>query len=470
LYPYIRPQDIADILIMSFLVYQLYSWFKNTKAMQVVIGLGSLGVLYVITKNLGLFMTSWILQELGTVLLVLLIVIFQTEIRQALYRFSLLRNLFGRQGSGPQLDLMDLANAVFALAAERTGAIIVFQRQEPLDEYLLHGVPLDSLVSAQLIGSIFRNGTPLHDGAVVIREGRVVQASCHLPLSGNTDLPRHYGTRHRAGLGITERSDAAVVIISEERGEVTLAQEGVLTRVDTPEQLSEKLHLLLAPPAPEDTKISVQRRFFSNLWPKLTTLLLVSACWLIVTAKQGGIVTVTAPIKFRNLPEDLALVKTSPEEVEVQLKAFSGLVPSPKQLDVVADVSLAKVREGANQLAIKSDDFQLPLGVMVTGINPSVVKVTIEKKVRKTLRVKVKTVGKLTGGQSFRKIRVEPQAVLAEGPERVMAQLEAVETEEVNLASLARGREVEKRLLAPAPQVKLLRDEPVTVRLTKSAP
>src|SRR5512136_2477893 len=195
---------------MSFLVYQLYSWFKNTRALQVVIGLGFLVLLYVVTKNLGLFMTSWVLQELGTVLFVLLIVIFQTEIRQALYRFSLLRNFFGRQGNSSQLDLMELSRAFFALAETRTGAIIVFQRKEPLDEYLLHGTPLDSLVSAQLIGSIFRTGTPLHDGAVVIRDNRVTQASCHLPLSGNAELPSHFGTRHRAALGLSERSDAVV--------------------------------------------------------------------------------------------------------------------------------------------------------------------------------------------------------------------------------------------------------------------
>ena len=470
MFPYIRPQDIADILIMSFLVYQLYSWFKNTKALQVVIGLGSLGILYVVTKNLDLFMTSWILQELGTVLLVLLIVIFQTEIRQALYRFSLLRNLFGRQGTSMQLDLMEIASTIFGLAAEKTGAIVVFQRAEPLDEYLLHGVPLDSLVSAQLIGTIFRDGTPLHDGAVVIKEGRVSQASCHLPLSGNAELPQYYGTRHRAGLGLTERSDAVVAIVSEERGEVALALAGELRKIATPEQLSERLHLLLAPPAPEVTKISVQRRIFSNLWPKLTTLLLVSVCWLIITAKQGGIVTVTAPINFRNLPDELVLVNSSPEQVEVQLKAVSGLIPSPKQLDVMADVNLAKVRDGVNQLAIKGDDFQLPLGVKVTGINPSTVKVTVEKKVRKTLRIKVKTSGRLPVKQSSRKIKVEPSSVIAEGPEHAMTQLDSVETEDVDLSAMQRGTVLEKRLLAPASQVKILREGPVRVRLVRSGP
>ena len=450
---------------MSFLVYQLYSWFKNTKALQVVIGLGFLVLLYFITRNLGLFMTSWVFQELGTVLFVLLIVIFQTEIRQALYRFSLLRNLFGRQGNSSQLDLMELSRTFFALAAEKTGAIIVFQRKEILDEYLLHGVPLDSLLSAQLIGTIFRSGSPLHDGAVVIRDNRVTQASCHLPLSTNPDLPRHFGTRHRAGLGLTERSDAVVVIVSEERGEVSLALAGELRKIDTPELLSEELHPLMAHTAPEAVKISVRHRFFSNLWPKLITLLLVSVCWLIITAKQGEIVTVTAPLKFHNLPEGLALVKTSPEDVEVQLKAFSGLVPSPKQLDIEADVNLAKVREGVNQLAIKSADFQPPLGMMVTAINPSVVKVTVEKKVRKTLPVKVKTSGRLPARLSFRKIKVDPPAVEAEGPQHVMELLDSVETEEVNLSVMQRGAVLEKRLLAPAPQVRLLREAPVQIRL-----
>jgi uncharacterized protein (TIGR00159 family) len=461
LFPYFRPQDIADILIMSFLVYQLYSWFKNTRALQVVIGLGFLVLLYVATKNLGLFMTSWVLQELGTVLFVLLIVIFQSEIRQALYRFSLLRNLFGRQGNGSQLDLMDLSSTIFALAQERTGAIIVFQRREILDEYLLHGIPLDSLVSSQLLGTLFRDGTPLHDGAIVIRDTRVTQASCHLPLSNNAELPSYFGTRHRAALGLSERSDAAVVVISEERGEVTLALSGQLETIDTPEHLSGRLHALLVHPAPEVTRISLRRWLFSNLWSKLTILLLVCICWLIITARQGGIVTVNAPLKFHNLPEGLALMKSSPEEVEVQLKAVSSLSPSPKALDIMADLDLAKSREGVNHLSVKSSDFQLPLGVIVTGINPSVVKVTMEKKVRKTLRIKVRT----SGRQTFRKITVDPPVVVAEGPEHVMGRLDSVETEEVSLSGLSPGTVLEKRLLSPAPQVKILREEPVRVSL-----
>ena len=463
MFSYFRAQDIADILIMSFLVYQLYSWFKNTRALQVVIGLGFLVLLYVATKNLGLFMTSWVLQELGTVLFVLLIVIFQSEIRQALYRFSLLRNMFGRQGNTMQLDLMDLSRTIFDLAMERTGAIIVFQRQELLDEYLLHGIPLDSLVSSQLIGTLFRQGTPLHDGAVIIKENRVTQASCHLPLSTSSELPSYYGTRHRAALGLSERSDSVIIVVSEERGEVSLAVAGQLTRIETPELLSERLHSLLAYSTPESSRISLRHILFSDLWSKLIILLLVCICWFIITVRQGGIVTVTAPLKFHNIPEGLALEKSSPEELDVQLKTFSSLTPSPKEIDITADLDLGGTREGINTIPVKSSDFRLPLGVKITGINPSTVKVNMEKKVRKPLWIKART----TGRHHRVRLRIDPATVEAVGPEHLMERINSVDTEEIDLSSLEPGEAVETRLLSPAPQVKLLREEPVKIKVER---
>lgn len=465
MFPHIRPQDIADIIIMSFLVYQLYSWFKNTKALQVVIGLGFLVLLYIVTKNLGLFMTSWILQEMGTVLFILIIVIFQVEIRQALYRFSLLRNLFGRQDTPNRLDIKELADTLFSFASARTGAIVVFQRREPLDENLLHGIALDSVVTSQLLGTIFRDGTPLHDGAVVIRDGRVSQASCHLPLSTNAELPQYYGTRHRAGLGLTERSDAVVVIVSEERGEVSLAVGGELQQMNTPEELSARLTTLLIQPSPEIQKMSLRKHLFSNLMPKLVTVLLVFVSWMIITARQGGIITMTVPLKFHNLPEGLTLAKSSPEDIEVQLKSFSSLLPLPKQPDVVADISLARIREGVNELAVSNDDLHLPLGTVVTAITPSVVKVTAEKKVKKVLRVRVKTVGHLPPGMRLKSIHVEPAQITAEGPANLLARLDAVETEAVNLAGIGQTSELTKRLLQPAPQVDFPRSSEVKIRV-----
>ena len=256
-------------------------------------------------------------------------------------------------------------------------------------------------------------------------------------------------------LGLSERSDAAVVIVSEERGEVSLALAGEIEKIDTPEHLSEKLHALLIPPDQEVVRVSFRQKIFSNLRPKVITAVLVLISWLIITAKQGGLLTVTAPIKFHNLPDGLVFIRSAPEEVEVQAKIFSNLIPSPKQLEIVADVDLSKLREGSNALTIKNDDLQLPLGVVVNGINPSIVKVTAEKRVRKNLLIKAKTQGNLPAGYFLRKIKIDPPTVMAEGPEHVLSQLESVATEDIDLSAVKRSSVLEKNLLQPAPQVKL---------------
>lgn len=466
----IRFQDIADILIMSFLVYQLYRWFRNTKTLQVLIGLGSLGVLYVVTKNLGLFMTSWILQELGTVFFILVIVIFQTEIRQALYRFSLFRNLFGREDTGTSVDYLQFSTTVFALAASRTGALIVFQRGEPLDEYLLHGVPIDSLLSGQLIATIFQNGTPLHDGAVLVKDGRVAQASSHLPLSTTPDLPQHFGTRHRAALGLTERSDAVVVVVSEERGAVSLVSSGEMESIQTPELLTEALNGLLSRATGDSGVLGngIRQTFFADLRTKALVVVLITVAWLMITGRQGEIITVTAPLRFHNLPEDLTLIKSDPEAVDLQLKILSSLIPMPKTSELVADLDLATVKEGTTGIIVRNDDVKLPLGVVVSAVSPATVKVTTDRKVSRDVPVKVKTVKRMPGRRRLLSILVEPDSVTVEGPQREVDRIESVQTEEVDLSGIVQSTTLEKKVTPPSSSVRILHGDKVRVSVEVS--
>ena len=373
---------------MTFLVYQLYSWFKHSKALQVVLGLLFLGVIYFVTKNLGLFMTSWILQELGTVLLVLLIVVFQAEIRQALYRLSLLRNLFDREESVVRIDLLEFSATIFSLASQRVGALVVFQREELLDDHILHGVPLDSLVSGSLISSIFMPSSPLHDGVVLVKDGRVALASCHLPLSVSAEVPQHLGTRHRAALGLSERSDAAIVVISEERGEVSLSLDGALQVLSSPAQLHERLTSLMQPLSREAKRVGIMSKLFANLWPKVAIFVMVAVSWLLITFKQGEILTVTAPVTFHNLPETLTLARSYPDEVDLQLKSFSNLVGSPKQLDIVIDLDLSRVKEGNNNIQISKEQIKVPTGVVVVNMERSLIRVTAARKPRMEEKVR----------------------------------------------------------------------------------
>lgn len=376
--PQFRVQDLLDILIMSILIYQLYSWFRKSRAIQVLAGLGTITAIYFVTRQTGLHMTSWVLQQLGTVVIVVIVVVFQNEIRQTLYRFSKLHDLLGgnskRRCSGPTR----IAEAAFNLAKEQCGALIVFQRTDQLDDQLSNGTPLDSLISTPLLQSIFQDGTPLHDGAVLIHNERILQAACLLPLSDSQQLPQQYGTRHRAAVGLTERTDAIVLVVSEERGEVSLAEGGELTRMQTIAQLTAQLESFLLPEDLQQRRPFI-RRLFSDLLTKTAILLGVTMIWLLLSTRQGEVAIVPVPLAFHGLPAGMTLLRVSPEEVTVRLRSTSGLVPSPRQLDLTADMDLSSVQEGHNTLRVLLSHVHVPPGMTVVGIEPTTVRVVIKE-------------------------------------------------------------------------------------------
>lgn len=459
--PFIRIQDIADILIMTFLLYQLYSWFYRTRAMQVLLGLGVVTLIYFVTRFLGLYMTSWILQELGTVLIILLIVVFQSEIRQTLYRFSMLRHLFDRKPATKQSCFQEIAETLFSLASKRIGALLVFERNEPLESMMLNGVRLDCEISPQVLETIFADGTPLHDGAALIREGRISVASCHLPLSVNSEIPQYLGTRHRAALGLSERTDAIVAVVSEERGAVSLAVGPELQVIESPGELIAMLERLITP-VHERQSLLPHAHFFSNLLPKTAILLVVITFWALITSRQGQIITVTAPVRMHGISDRLALVRNSPEELEVQLKSFSSLTPVPSKLDIAADIDLSTVREGQATIIVKNSDFKLPSGMEVAAITPSSVKIVTERKERKRVPVKIA----LRGAAGRGEVIAEPNSVEIEGPVSRLGRIDRVVTEDVDAVQLRKGQEYQKNLLSPDASVTILRDEPIIIRLS----
>lgn len=461
---FIRVQDVADILIMTFLLYQLYSWFYRTRAMQVLLGLGVVTLIYFVTSFLGLYMTSWILQELGTVLIVLLIVVFQAEIRQALYRFSMLRHLFERRTATKPSCFQEIVETLFSLASRRIGALVVFERNEPLGDLMLNGVRMDCEISPQILETIFMEGTPLHDGAVLVREGRIAVASCHLPLSVNSEIPQYLGTRHRAALGLAERTDAVVVVVSEERGVVSLVEGGELRECPTPAELIATLERSFEPER-KRSRVIPRLHLFSNLLPKTAILLTVTVFWALITSRQGQIVTVTAPVRMHGIPDRLALVRCTPEEVDVQLKSFSLLTPLPSKLDIAADVDLSGIREGQAVVRIRNSDFKLPSGMEVTAVNPSSIRVLTARKERRRVPVRVATRGALGRGMHGQELIVGPSTVEIEGPASRIERVETVVTEEIDLSKVLKGEEYRRNLLPLDTSITILRDEPVTIRL-----
>jgi diadenylate cyclase len=227
----LRWQDGIDVGIITFLVYRLLQIVRGSRAMQMIIGLAVVLVAYVISRALGLFTLNWILDNfLGSIILVI-IVIFQSDIRRALTQVGT-APLFGAAERMVQRreDIGDeVAQAVMALAGKRVGALIVLEREVGLNEYMEIGTRLDARVSRELIESVFLPHSPIHDGALVIQKGRVTAVRCLLPLSANPTLKYTWGTRHRAAIGVTEETDAVAIVVSEQQGTVALVVGGNIT-------------------------------------------------------------------------------------------------------------------------------------------------------------------------------------------------------------------------------------------------
>lgn len=225
--------DILDIAIVAFLVYKVLGFIRETRAEQLAKGLLVLVVVTLLSDIFHLYTLHWILSNLMTVGLLALVVLFQPELRRALEKLgrSKLINIAGDVNKEEAKKIVtDISKAVEAMSASRTGALMVIEKETALNDIVETGTVIDAAISAEMIGNIFYEGAPLHDGAMIIRGGRLYAAGCVLPLTQNKKLGKELGTRHRAGIGITEASDALVIIVSEETGVISLAQNGELTR------------------------------------------------------------------------------------------------------------------------------------------------------------------------------------------------------------------------------------------------
>ena len=248
-FPEMHLTDIVEILIIAFLVYQLMIWIKNTKAWMLLKGILVLGVFIFLAYLFQMHTILWIVRNSLTVLATALIVVFQPELRRALEKLgerkyiSVVMPFDSTKDKGRfSEDTVDgIIDASYIMGKAKTGALIVVEQAIRLTEYESTGIQLDCIVSSQVLINIFEHNTPLHDGAIIIRNDRIVSATCYLPLSDNMGLSKELGTRHRAAVGLSEVSDALVIVVSEETGYVSVAQGGVLDRNISREKLREYL-------------------------------------------------------------------------------------------------------------------------------------------------------------------------------------------------------------------------------------
>ncbi len=239
--------DVVDITFVAIIVYYILLWLQGTRAFTLIRGFLLILLVYVVGRLFGLYTINWLFDRFAAIIVIMLVILFQPELRRMLERFGRGRFL-GALGLTAlprgSFYVRHVVRAVEQLAEEKIGALIIIERVTGLTEYLESGIRLDSLISAELILSIFSPKSPLHDGAVIIQGERILAASCLLPISESRLLDKRLGTRHRAAVGISEVSDALAIVVSEKTGIISFAENGYLTRYLTKDLLEEKLFSL----------------------------------------------------------------------------------------------------------------------------------------------------------------------------------------------------------------------------------
>ena len=248
-FPNIRITDIVEVLILTFLIYQLMIWVKNTKAWMLMKGILVLAVFILVAAIFQMHTILFLAKNAVTVMATAAVVVFQPELRRALEKLgekSVLSSMVPFDTTRDRVrfsedTITSIVEASYSMGSVKTGALIVVEQAIRLTEYEGTGIHLDCLISKQVLEQIFEHNTPLHDGAIIVRGDRIVSATCYLPLSDNMELSKDLGTRHRAAVGMSEVSDAVIIVVSEETGAVSVAHSGKLLRDITREELRASL-------------------------------------------------------------------------------------------------------------------------------------------------------------------------------------------------------------------------------------
>ena len=458
-----RIQDLIDICLIGVAFYGLLVWFRKTRSRLVLAGIGLLGLVYFLSRWLQLYMTAVLLQSLFAVIIFALIVLFQEELRRFFERIAMWGGFRKRPPVTSSEHLVEtLAQTAASLARKKSGTLIVLQGAEPLDRHIQGGVRLDGILSEELLESIFDPHSVGHDGAVIVESGKVSQFGCHLPLSSNFPQFGNLGLRHTAALGLSEISDSLCIVVSEERGTISIAQNGELKVLDNAAQLKVALDDFYSRQSPGEKK-SIFSWFGAHLAEKVAAVLLALLMWIGLgyqreTVQRDYIV----PIEYRNIAPEWVIEE--PKLVDAKI-----MLMGPEQAFRLFDASglkisldLSKLKQGGQEIALTKDMIKTPGSLTVVGLKPDRIFITAYKLVPKSFPVEIRTVGIPPPGVHLQKIEAVPSAITALVPPKLLREGLRITTKPIDLRQIKESTTVASEIMYPA-EVRFPEDRPPAV-------
>jgi len=379
-------RSAVDLLVLATAIYLVLLWGREARALRAFVAILGLRAGALLGRRLDLPITEWVLDTASLVALVLLLVVFQVELRRAFASLDFVVRLLRPGGGVASGVLRAVADASFALAASRRGALVVIARRDPVEPLLSGGVPLGGEVSREILEAIFRKVSPVHDGAAVVGGGRISRVGAILPLTEREDLPRWYGTRHRAAIGLAERSDALAIAVSEDRGTVTLFRDLDAQEMDGPERLLKELQQH-AGPAGARAGGRLRRIVTVHAGLRVVALGLALLIWSALWLGSGtGVRTVVVPVELGRLGLGLKVAQQSAASVQVRVRGSAWMLDSAATARLVARLDLGGRGAGVHEIRVDPQTLSLPPGLSVEAVSPERVRVELASARRTTGR------------------------------------------------------------------------------------
>jgi uncharacterized protein (TIGR00159 family) len=460
LFSNIRIVDALDVIIVSGFLFIFLNWLRRSASRRLVVAISVFAVIYLLARFFQLYLTEMLIKTLIVVILIAAIIVFQSDIRRMIDLAWFWTNFRRRNRLSTFTSAVDvLTESIGKMAEKRTGALIVIRGKELCERHLTGGIPLEGKISAPLLYSIFNTSSPGHDGAVIIEANRISRFGAHLPLSLNIEAIGEGSTRHAAGLGLSEQCDAFIVIVSEERGTISIAENGRLKMLKTTVELKNNLEEFYRknyPQVKEDEAKWWSRR---NIITASSSFVIAIFLWFFLAYHSDRIFrNYTVPIEFRNITSDYSLSQQVPSKAVLTLEgseqAFRLLDPS----ELVVSIDMGDIHKGKNEYDLTEDEIRLPSGLSLYDIEPNKINVNAVATKIISLPVKVQTKGKLEAKLKLISISTVPENVHLIAPKEGNNLPKLITTEPVDLSKITESTILKAELIIPE-KLKLSPDE-----------
>ena len=432
----LRWQDIVDILLNSYILFRLYVLFRGTNVIRMIVAIATLWMLERLAVNMGLIVTSWAMQGIIAAAALIVIIVFRNEIAGVLQTRDFKSFFWGIPQRQIQTPVDILVESVYELARRKLGALIVLPLKKGIESVVQSGVPWQGKLSREMLLTIFWHGTPVHDGATIVQGDRILEVAAILPLSKRSDLPSYFGTRHRAAVGLSEQTDALVIVVSEERGQVMVFKDENVTHIKDNIELGEVLREHAGEVSPQG---GLKRQTIELGLVALICLFSITGIWFSFARGLETLVTLEVPVEFMNRDPKMEIFAASASSVRLQLSGSGSLIKSVRPDQVKVKLNLANAVAGGNQVPITRDSISLPPGIQLKQVDPQALVVTLDLPVEKTLPVQPDWAGKLADDLIMEDARVVPDMVKVLGGSLMLETIQTIYTEKILLDGITTG-------------------------------